>query len=136
MRILRWCLVALMTLYGLSQVFAAGSTLAAKAGWFHNAQLALLATIISWPRMVLWLGVGLASFVSAWMLARRDGRTPVVFGAAVAAAALNLVINEASPVYARVFDAAERRVDWYMLAALVVILALSLWIARGDRRQA
>src|SRR5215469_7943036 len=104
MRTLSWGLVGLMALYGLSQLFAAVSTLAAKAGWFPDPQLTQLATIVTWPRMSVWITIGLLSIIAAVMLARRDRRAAVVFGVAACAATVNLIINETSPVYHQVFD--------------------------------
>jgi hypothetical protein len=128
MRTLRWVLVGLMALYGLSQLFAAGSTLAAKAGWLHDPQLTLLATIVTWPRMSVWITIGLLAIIAAVMLARRDRRAVVVFGVAACAATINLIINETSPVYHQVFDKPQRMIDWYMVTALYFVLFGALMV--------
>jgi hypothetical protein len=130
MRVALWILVVLMVLYGLSEVFAAGSTLAAKMGWFHDPQLTLLATIVSWPRMVVWLAAVALTFVSAWLLVQRRQSAAAWFGLVVLIATLNNVINENSPVYARVFNAGERMFDWYMIAALYAVLVLAFLTVR------
>ena len=131
-RAVRWCLAVLMALWGLAEAFASGSTIAAKLGAFHDTKIDRLAADIGWPRLVLWVAVALAALVSAWLMSRRRRTAAALFGLAALAATVNLVLNERSPVYVRVFSSDERMFDWDMMAVVYLVLILSIWAARKD----
>ena len=57
-------------------------------------------------------------------------------GLAALAATVNLVLNERSPVYVRVFSHDERMFDWDMMAAVYLVLILSVPSVRKDSRPA
>src|SRR4051794_6838038 len=99
MSAMRWVLVVLIALYGVLELVGCGATVAIRFGQLHNPQIEPFAAGLTWPQIALWASEPVLSFMGALLLARRDPRSLIATGLAVAATVASLLINQAMPVY-------------------------------------
>ena len=133
MKYVRLALGVLVGLYALTGLYHAGLTIGHKTGAIaaggEAVRMIPLMDAMAWWQVVIWVAGLVVFLVAAWRLLRG--------GKALKPYVVAFVINiggwltiQGSDAYAQVFTAAERQIDYYMLAALVGIGAAISWTER------
>ena len=133
MKYVRLALGVLVGLYALTGLYHAGLTIGHKTGAIaaggEAVRMIPLMDAMAWWQVVIWVAGLVVFLVAAWRLLRG--------GKALKPYVVAFVINiggwltiQGSDAYAQVFTAAERQIDYYMLAALVGIGAAIWWTER------
>lgn len=131
-RIVLGVLVALYALMGLWQV---GMTIGHKTGMYtaagEAARMIPLMDATAWWQVVVWLASLLAFLVAAWRLLR-GGKAFIPYVVAFVVNIGGWLTVQGSDAYQTVFTAAERQLDYYLLAVLVAVGAVIWWTERAS----
>lgn len=134
MKYVRWALGALVGIYALMGLWHAGLTIAHKSGAYVStdemvARMVPLMEAMAWWQVALWVLSLAFMLLATWRLIRG--------GAAFMPYVVGFVLNiggwltiQGSAAYQGAFSAAERQMDYYMLAGLVFIAVIIWWTER------
>jgi hypothetical protein len=133
MKYVRWALGVLVGLYTLMGLYHTVLTVGHKAGVAlpGGAGMEGLMDAIAWWQVAIWLVAMVAYGVAAWRLLRGGkALVPYVVGFVLDTAAWLMLKSTAA--YQAAFTPEQLQMDYYVMGALLVGLALTWWTERDS----
>jgi len=133
MKYVRWALGVLVGLYALTALYHMVLTVGHKTGMAMSlpgaADMGGLMDAIAWWQVVVFLLAVIGYGVAAFRLLR-GGKALVPYAAALVLDAIGWLTIRSTAAYQSAFSAEQLQMDYYVMGALLIGLALVWWTER------